>query len=373
MEWVGANANVEIIKEEKAYDYHTYGLITEKAYGYKKITYKNLYKGIDIVYSFINNNKNGFEYSLMAQAGADISQVKMKYGGDVKKIKKNKNGSLIIQSDIDGLEETIPISYYKEKGVNIGLFASEYSVKNNEVIFSFLDDYDSTKEIIIDPFVTSTSNLIGLNAGKAKDIDFDYAGNIYVTGGYGDNGSIDYCKLAKYTSSGALLWTFNGLLTTPSWGFADNFGGWVVEKSTGSIYLGQGYNQDGFRIVRMNTSGLYDNYISTANSNFRENWKMFWICNNGNPQIIISGGSTNSALNLGQIAPPSTILTGTNITNIPYLPNNPVFTTGETQDIVDMVIDPVNNDIYSYFASSSTTAIDNHILKNTSPYSIAMF
>lgn len=369
MEWVGANNNVEIIKEEKTYDYHTYGLLIEKAYGYKKITYKNLYNGIDLVYSFINNDKIGFEYTLMAYAGSDISQVKMKYGGDVKKIKKRKNGNLIIQSDIDGIEETLPLCYYKEKGVSNGLLASEYLIKNNEVVFSFLHDYDTTKEIIIDPFVSSTSNLAGLNVGKAKDIDFDYAGNIYVTGGYGYDGSNDYCKLAKYTPSGVLLWTFNGLLTTPSWGFADNFGGWVVEKSTGKVYLGQGFNINGFIIVRLNSNGIYDNYMSTANSDFRENWKMFWICNNGNPQIIISGGSTNSALNLGQITPPSTTLTGINITNIPYLPNNPPNALGATQDIVDMVIDPTNNDIYNYFASTATIAIDNHILKNTAPYS----
>jgi hypothetical protein len=36
MEWLGANANVEIIQEQKTYDYHTYGLIQEKTYGYKR-------------------------------------------------------------------------------------------------------------------------------------------------------------------------------------------------------------------------------------------------------------------------------------------------------------------------------------------------
>lgn len=52
MEWVGANPNVEVITEEKTTDYHTYGMLQEKAYGYKKIIYKNIYPGIDSVYSF---------------------------------------------------------------------------------------------------------------------------------------------------------------------------------------------------------------------------------------------------------------------------------------------------------------------------------
>ena len=61
MEWLGANENVEILQEEKTDDYHTYGLIQEKAFGYKKITFKNLYNGIDLVYYFTNNSKIGFE------------------------------------------------------------------------------------------------------------------------------------------------------------------------------------------------------------------------------------------------------------------------------------------------------------------------
>ena len=91
MEWMGANSNVEIISEEKTSDYHTYGTLQAKAFSYKKITYKNLYPGIDIVYSFTNNAKAGFEYSLVAKPGANLSVVKIKYAGDVKKITDRKS------------------------------------------------------------------------------------------------------------------------------------------------------------------------------------------------------------------------------------------------------------------------------------------
>ena len=47
MEWLGANPQPEIITEEKTEDYHTYGLLKGKAFGYKKIIYKNLYSGIE--------------------------------------------------------------------------------------------------------------------------------------------------------------------------------------------------------------------------------------------------------------------------------------------------------------------------------------
>jgi hypothetical protein len=286
MEWVGANSNVAIIQEEKTYDYHTYGLIKEKAYGYKKITYKNLYNGIDLVYSFTNNEKIGFEYSLQVAAGADISQIKMRYGGDVKKIKTNKQGNLVIESDIDGIEETIPVSYYANNTTS--KIKTDFLITKNEVSFYFKESYDNTKPIIIDPFISSTNNLNGLNAGKAKDIDYDYAGNVYVTGG-GDAATNH--RLAKYNAAGVLQWTFNGVLTAPAWEFGTIMGGWVVEKPTGMIYLGQGADfLIGFRVVRLNTNGGYDNYITNANINFLENWRMLWNCNNGNPQILIFGG-----------------------------------------------------------------------------------
>jgi hypothetical protein len=112
MEWLGANENVQIIQEDKTTAYHTYGMLTEKTYGYTKITYKNLYNGIDLVYHITPNKKIGFEYSLHVAAGADISQIKMQYGGDVKKIKTNKAGNLIIDSEIEGIEQSAPISFY---------------------------------------------------------------------------------------------------------------------------------------------------------------------------------------------------------------------------------------------------------------------
>jgi gliding motility-associated-like protein len=370
MEWIGANDNVEIIKEEKTYDYHTYGLLTEKAWGYKKITYKNLYNGIDLVYSFTDNsqgaahNKIGFEYALIIKAGADASTIKMKYGGDVKSINTNEKRSLIVSSDINSIEESLPISFYNTDASNTKRIKIDYVVKKNMVAFSFEHGYDAKKEITIDPFISSTINLSGLFAGKAKDVDYDYEGNIYVTGG----GDLGNCKLAKYNSSGVLQWTFNGLLPTINWQFGLNYGGWVVEKISGSIYIGNGLkNVGGTRIVRINAAGLYDNFVTTANTNFTECWKIYWSCNNGNPQILVAGGGLFSNINFATITPPSTNLSSLNITGL----------SGAAQDISDLIADPTNNELYCIFASTFTNCavfnplINNWIYKNGYPYSAA--
>ena len=357
MQWLGANSNVEIIQEEKTYDYHTYGLIKEKAYGYKKIIYKNLYNGIDLVYSFPNNSKIGFEYSLHVAAGADISQIKMQYGGDVKKINTNKIGNLVIESDIDGVEETIPVSYYANNTTD--KIKTAFTITKNNVSFVFKEVYNKNEQIIIDPFVSSTSNLNGANAGKAKDIDFDYAGNVYVTGG--GNVASNH-RLAKYNSAGILQWTFNGLLTNPVWQFGYRMGGWMVQKTNGNIYLGEGVNDDGFRVVRINASGVYDNFITEANRFFTENWKMVWNCNNGNQEMLVAGGGGSSNIHFGRISPPSNQIISVNLTGL----------TTNYQDITDVIIDPINNEMFNIYSGvlfGPSPFLFNRIYKNASPYS----
>lgn len=235
-----------------------------------------------ILFTVLLNNKLGFEYSFLVQPGADLSVIKLKYGGDVKKIKTDRKGNLIIQSDIDGISTTVPVSYYGERllSKSVGELKSVYNLSGNEVVFSFPDGYDNTKALVIDPFVTSTNNLTGINAGKAIDVDFDYAGNVYVAGG-GNLVSTFAAgathKHAKYNSAGVLEWTFNGTLTIPSWQADFYYGGWVVDKANGSLYIGQGYATAGFRVIRLSTTGLYDNYISAGNPAFQEAWKMYCV------------------------------------------------------------------------------------------------
>ena len=363
MEWLNTNLNPEIIAVDLAEGYHTYGKLEGKAKAYKKITYKELYPGIDLVFSFTQNQKAGFEYSLLIKPGADISAVKMRYGGDVKTIQRVNDGTLTIKSDIGGIVETIPVSFY---GYNINAknvspkIKSDFIVTGKEISFSLPEGYDKTKAIVIDPFVTGTGNLTGINAGKAKDVDFDYAGNVYVTGG-GDGNTY---KLSKFDAAGNLIWTFTGTTILPAWAFGPYYGGFVVEKSTGNVYLGQGFAPaTGYRIVRINTTGLYDNYISAGNPGFNEAWKLYWNCNSGSPQILIVGGGTSSTLNMGILIPPATVVTPLNITGA----------TGICcQDMVDMVFDVTNNDIYSVFASlGGTPSVNNRMYKHTAPYSAA--
>ncbi len=361
MEWLGSNPSPTIIAEGKQDAYHTYGFLKEKAFSFKKIIYKELYPGIDIVYSFFEG-QSGYEYSLFVAPNADIRKVKVKIGGDVKSIiLKNE---LIVQSEVGNINISSPKSYYSaniKNSVNI-----EFLKKKNEISFKVPNDLNVTKAIVIDPFVSSTGNFTGLNNNIAKDIDFDYAGNIYIAGG----GDFYSHQLAKFDKNGVLQWTFTGSFVLPNWTFGQAYGGWTVEKSAGNIYLGQGNSNatSNTQVVRLNTAGVYDNYITDANPAVIENWRMIWSCNGNVPQIFMGGGALSN-INIGIISPPSTTVSYQNITGIPtQIIPTPPFLIGNAQDVVDMIIDPLNNELYSIYASNFTPNLTNRIYKHQYPY-----
>jgi len=356
IEWVNANPKAEIIAEDATKGYHVYGLQLQKATAYKKLTYKEIYPGIDAVYSFIKGEKPGYEFSLIVKPGADITKVKMRYAGDVKSVWQDKNERLIISSDIDGIIQSVPLCFYPDNGSKGEKIRTGYVISNKSLVsFKLPAGYKNDKTLVIDPFVTGTTTLTGTNNGIAKDIDFDYAGNIFVSGG-GDAGTQ---KLAKFSPAGTLLWTFSGTLGTPFWNFGSSYGGWMVDKVGGGIYIGQGLMGTGFTVVRLNASGLYDNYITTPNVNFTENWKMTWSCNSGSPKLLIAGGGGSANNELAMLSPPAVVPVTSNLSGL----------TGGHNDISDIVIDPVTNDMFTIYSTpSGVPGRDNIIYKHPPPY-----
>ncbi|MFN8253073.1 MAG: gliding motility-associated C-terminal domain-containing protein [Ferruginibacter sp.] len=354
--FVNASNKVKLIADSAGAAYFTYGLIKEKAYGYRRITYQEIYPHIDLVFHPGTPPQTGFEYTFIVRPGGNPDDIKIVYQGDIRKIIDLPGGHMKIRSGCGAIREQRPVCFISGPGsMELPVpVASSFKRTGNRIGFN-IGSYDRSKTLYIDPFVSSTGTLTGANNGIAKDIDFDYDGNIYVAGG-GD-GKTSH-KLAKYNAAGVLQWTFSGNLTTPSWSFGTSYGGWVVEKQTGKIFLGQGViNPGGSRVVRLNASGVFDNFITSASSNFSENWKMIWSCNNGQPQILIGGGTTASSNSIGICTPPLTSVDSRNITG----------STAFYQDIADMIIDPLNNDMYSLF-STGIIPLNNRIYKHAYPY-----
>ncbi len=262
--WLNANSNIEIVESEKQSFYHSFGEEKYKSDCYKKITYKNVYNNIDIEYLFTSERNDGIKYNVLLHPGANVSDIKIEYSGDVSSIKL-KNDLVSIQNSVQNITELAPISYQNGKEIK-----SQFVLDDNIISFKFPNGYDTTAEAIIDPWVVSYTSLTTSNIGY--DVDFDNAGNYFVYGGglqdplYGMSGE---CLLAKYTPAGSLLWTFNGIISTIGW-TSDPMSNFVVDKITGKSYIGNTDMSSSGRVVRLMQTGLYDSFVSTPDPKLNE-------------------------------------------------------------------------------------------------------
>ena len=318
MDWIGANPHPKIISNEQAEGYHTYlqktdnGYNTIEIHGFKTLTYKDIYPGIDVVYSF--PDKGGVKYNLIVRPGADPGQIKMKYTGPVKKIRKNSDGDVEIATNSGSIIEHAPVCYTDDNKP----VASSFTVTNNILQFNFPNPYNTGKTLTIDPWLTSLTTLPPVEMGF--NVDYDFGGNLFVfgAGATSTNDISQYFQIAKYSPGGAFLWSFAG--TVPGiWSTVDetynNYpSNFIVEKSSGKTYTGQGFCVPGSQTIRLTAAGAYDNFISTQSGFFQETWCYAYNC--ANNAVLGVGGGTTSNINVGVINTATGAIAQSNITGV---------------------------------------------------------
>lgn len=200
---MGSNPNCELLTAMKSNHYFSFGPEEHKSYGYKKLTYKNIYPSIDIVYTIEDNQR--FHYSIILHKGAKVSDLKMRYHNA--KAKLEENGKAIF---IDGM--IVPIYEFglqcnKLNSTRDSLQCS-YAYSDNYIAFRIPGYEIVNEDIEIDPWVSNLTTLTGLGIANQVgfDVDYDNNGNLYVYGG-GDfvaNLNNIKTKIASYNSAGGL-------------------------------------------------------------------------------------------------------------------------------------------------------------------------
>jgi gliding motility-associated-like protein len=273
MKWENANHDVEIVSSEATSDYFSYSYYDKDRNvkninflkGYKKITYKNLYPNIDVEFTF--HPTDGIKYSLILHPGADISKVKMNYSDNVK---LNSSGDIHIQTLFGEIIEHAPVTFYAENKSSI--IKSSFVKTRNTISFK-LDNYDSTKTVIIDPWVV-TSNFTTSTA--VWEVETDGSGNVYVIGGETP------MQLKKYNSAGAPQWTY----TTP-WDTASVWLGTLATDNLGNSFITSGTAP---AMQRVDNAGNFV-WQSTGNAASDEWWSITFNCDK--TKLIIGGTVLN--------------------------------------------------------------------------------
>ncbi|MEF9478020.1 hypothetical protein OWR28_10240 [Chryseobacterium sp. 1B4] len=96
IELINSNKKVTILPEGKSPDYENYYNLPENSKGitnvhrYQKISYKNIYPHIDLVFFKPNDTLKPIEYNFIINPGGKISDIKMKFNGAPTLIKDGK-------------------------------------------------------------------------------------------------------------------------------------------------------------------------------------------------------------------------------------------------------------------------------------------
>jgi len=326
--WEGANTSAVIESTEELSYYYTYPKGTNqtiKTSIFKEITYKNIYPGIDVQYSFIKG-KDGIKYALIVHPGADISKARLKYNG-AKELKLNVKGDIRIESEMGEITDHAPISYYIGESGNL---TSSYKLTGNEESFTINQGYDKTKTIVIDPWITDP---LFANRDEAYDLDFDNQGNVYAQGG-----QYPY-QLVKLNSSGNILWYFN-ISSSPF------YGDFATDRRTGTCYVIAG---TGANVFKINTLGTL---IATIlpNSNMSELWRAVYDPCNGD--IIVAGGGVTSTY--------QACIIDTNMAA--YIPVNVLGSPNAYHDMCLLATDPAGNYCYMATAEANNSTIFNNVV-----------
>ena len=182
---------------------------------YQKVTYQNLYDGIDYtLYTY----GEGLKYDWIIQPHAQPSSIKMRLEG-VDRVELN-DGRLILYTPLNTIIEERPYAFQWENNNRVEV-ECHYKWKNNRLSFEFPNGYDATKELIIDPemIFSSYSGSFANNFGYTATYDdygFLYAGGTAYGIGYpltvgvyqtAFNGGVvgNDVVLTKYDTTGSFL------------------------------------------------------------------------------------------------------------------------------------------------------------------------
>ena len=231
----GANADARITAEGRSEDYtQYYGQDALDVHTYSRITYQEVYPGIDWV---IFTTVTGMKYNFVLRPGANASLIQMRFN-DHTELRVNEDGSLVHGNILGRFLEAAPVSLQNGKSVE-----TSFVLDGDQLGFS-LGTYDHDQVLIIDPDRIWATYYGGIDDDQARSVVVDTGGDVYLAGdakstmaianeGYQENyggGNWD-AFLVKFNSAGVRQWgTYYG-------GTSDDSGRSCAVDAQGNVYL----------------------------------------------------------------------------------------------------------------------------------------
>lgn len=223
IDFENSNKNSVLIPEAKSFDYDNYYNIPNEPNGitnvhkFKKVTYKNIYNNIDVVFFIPEDKLKPVEYNFIVNKGGKISDIRLKFNGVKTELVDNK---IKMQVRFGQMEETMPKSWIENGNDTNAIKINYKKLKNNVYGFESSEDLNNIK-VIIDPVPVRLWGTYygGENQERGRDITTNNNNDVYIAGttesfnNIATIGSdqptlvgISNIFIAKFDSNGNRLW-----------------------------------------------------------------------------------------------------------------------------------------------------------------------
>ncbi|MFN7922135.1 MAG: LamG-like jellyroll fold domain-containing protein [Bryobacteraceae bacterium] len=178
LDFVGANPDVEIIGESKlkgVVNYHVGDPAGHHAGvpTYASIRYRNLWPGIDLVYS---GEPQRLKYELRVAPGADPRVIRFRYRGADPSV--TAGGQLSMKTAAGDFTDERPVSFQGSRRV-----ATAWQTWGDGEAGFEVGEYDRGRELVIDPAILVRSYVFGVTGThQGNRLATDASGNVYVGG-----------------------------------------------------------------------------------------------------------------------------------------------------------------------------------------------
>ncbi len=199
--YIGGSSTVEVVAEGESLDYFNFyqgrGESTIQVYSYQKITYRNIYPNIDLVFLAPDKENKALRYEYIVHKGGDVDNIKVRY--DALDGIKDEGNSVKLPGRFGFVREENLFSYQQDRNHSV---SSEFVVNGNILSFK-VGSYDPQATLVIDPDIV-WGTYYGTNSAedKSKAVVVDPEGNLVLTG--------QTASKIKFATTGAYQTTFQG-------------------------------------------------------------------------------------------------------------------------------------------------------------------
>jgi hypothetical protein len=145
---------------------------------FERLHRSGIYPGIDLVYY---GNGREIEYDFEIAAGADPSQISMRFDG-ADGIRLSDRGDIVLALGAAEMIQRPPVVYQRrESGEVVGVHA-EYQLESSGATRLKLGEYDRRNALIVDPTIAYAAYLQGTSTDTVAAIAHDAQGRIYLAG-----------------------------------------------------------------------------------------------------------------------------------------------------------------------------------------------